>query len=153
MTPGIEIASQEVIVAYGRLGARTQDMTRRTVREFGLDVSAAAKTRAPVKTGKLRRSINAQFESGPGYESGVVGPNVEYGRIVEEGFQGTENVRAFQRMQTMAWGRDIAPREVQVRAHTREVNRAANPYLVPGFESVTPLSDRLRDGMSALGLQ
>jgi phage gpG-like protein len=153
MMPGIEIASQNVVIAYGRLGVRTQQMAHRVVREFGLDVTAASKRNAPVKTGKLRRSINGKYTSGTGFESGVVGPNVEYARIVEEGFHGTENVKAFFRMQTKAWGRDIAPKQVQVRAHAREVNRPAKPYLVPGFESVTPLSDRLRAGMAALGLQ
>jgi hypothetical protein len=153
MIPGVEIASQQVVMAYDRLGGRANDMAVRVMTAFGFDVSAQAKRNAPVKTGKLRRSITfPPLKQSPGVITGVVGPNVAYARRVEEGFQGTENVRSFFRTQSMAFGHEIAPRKVQVRAHARKVNQPAKPYLVPAFNSVTPLSDRLAAGMSKLGL-
>jgi hypothetical protein len=153
MIPGVEIASQQVVMAYGRLGGRAHDMTVRVMMAFGFDVSADAKRNANVKTGKMRRSINfPPLKQSPGVVTGVVGPNVIYARRVHDGFQGTENVRAFFRMQTKAWGRDIAPRKVEVRAHARKVNQQGNPFLLDAFNGVTPLSDRLAAGMSKLGL-
>jgi hypothetical protein len=153
MIPGIEIASQQVVIAYGRLGGRVHDMTVKVMTAFGLDVSAGAKRLANVKTGKLRRSINfPALQESPGVITGVVGPNVVYARRVHDGFQGTENVKSFFRMQTKAWGRDIAPRQVQVRAFTRNVNQPGNPFLLSAFEAVRPLSESLSDGMSKLGL-
>ena len=48
-----------------------------------------------VQTGTLRRSINREVRvGGPGLIEGVVGTNVEYGRVHEYGFKGTVMVRA-----------------------------------------------------------
>jgi hypothetical protein len=144
------IVDGKVLDALRRLGVDMQDIARREVRAYGLDLMRFSKQAAPVKTGKLRRSINAFFASQAGLESGVVGPNVVYARMVEEGFVGTENVRAFMRMQTKAWGKDIGGRMVSVRAHTRSVNRKAQPYLAPAVAQAKPLSDRIKDALRGL---
>jgi phage gpG-like protein len=144
------IAEGKVLDALRRLGVDMQAIARKEVRAYGLDLVQFAKQAAPVKTGKLRRSINAFFTSQSGVESGVVGPNVVYARMVEEGFVGTENVRTFMRRQTKAWGKDIGERMVNVRAHTRNVNRKAQPYLAPAVARAQPLSDRIKDALSKL---
>ena len=123
----------------------------RTVAGFGLDVVAAAKRNAPLKTGRLRRSIHLEMFREQSGVRGVVGTNVEYAGVFEHGLKGTQPVREFVRKQTMAWGHPITPVFVSVRPFTRNVNRAARPFLQPALEGTTPsLSERLRADLRAI---
>jgi len=92
-----------------------------------------------VRTGRLRSSLNYKkrpevVEMGAGGLSVVVGTNVEYAPRIEMGFSGTEEVRAHTRTIRQAWGRRIAPREIQVEAFSRNVNARAYPFLRPAVE-------------------
>lgn len=92
-----------------------------------------------VRTGRLRASMNYRkrpevVELGAGGLSVVVGSNVEYAPRIEMGFSGTEEVKAHTRTITQAWGRRIAPRDVQVSAFTRTANAPAYPFLRPAVE-------------------
>ena len=99
-----------------------------------------------VQTGRLRRSITANFEgAGTGTFRALVGTNVQYARVHELGFNGTvkvpaHTVKAHQRTQTMAFGKLLkAPMTVTVRDHvvkesSREMNMPARPFLRPALE-------------------
>lgn len=66
------------------------------------------------KTGRLSRSINAKFENGG--STGVVGTNVAYGKVHENG--GAYSIPAHMRMMKVAFGKPVQnPRMIEVREH------------------------------------
>ncbi len=85
-----------------------------------------------IVTGRLRSSITGQV-SGDGF-SAVIGSNVEYAPRIEMGYHGPEGVKAHTRTIRQAFGRPIAPRDVQVSAFTRNANAPAYPFLRPAVE-------------------
>lgn len=97
-----------------------------------------------VKTGRLSSSIaegspdsRTHPESEPGKHYYIIGTNVEYAARWEYGFHGTESVRSFQRMQTVAWGRPMRePRQVTVRSFSRNVNINPRPFLAPALNDL-----------------
>lgn len=68
------------------------------------------------RTGTLRRSIHADAEADGNTVTGIVGTNVEYAHVHEDG--GVFQIPGHQRTLTMVFGRPVAPRLVQVRAHS-----------------------------------
>ena len=71
--------------------------------------------------------------SGDGF-SAVIGSNVEYAPRIEMGYSGPESVKAHTRTIRQAFGRAIAPRDVQVSAFTRTANARAYPFLRPAVD-------------------
>jgi len=81
-------------------------------------------------TGRLNRSITSQVNSNGTEHVLEIGTNTVYARLHQFGGQGKKaSVPAFQRLQTMAWGKKIKPVQVQVKAHTRIMNQKARPFL------------------------
>lgn len=92
-----------------------------------------------VRTGRLRRSINQRIDgAGTTHVSGTVGTNVSYARAHELGFKGTVPVRESLRTQVKAWGRDIEPIKVTVKAHSRKVNMPARSFLRSALQDMQP---------------
>lgn len=100
----------------------------RTIKKEALNLVSVVKRKlsdvlVKVRTGRLRRSINALFTSGNNTFQAAVGTNVKYARPLELGFNGTVNVpahsvKAFKRLQSTAFGKPMkSPRIVDVRAH------------------------------------
>lgn len=104
------------------------------------------------RTGTLRRSINRRVEVRGLTVEGLVGTNVEYARRHEYGFDGTENVRSFTRLQTHVFGRELAePFEVVVQAFTRHARTLERPFLRPALadlrnEILTELGRAVAEG-------
>jgi phage gpG-like protein len=83
-----------------------------------------------VRTGRLRRSINARItESTTGIEA-KVGTNVEYARAHEFGFKGTVTVKEHMR------------RGKRVRAHARNVNIPQRSFLRSTATEMRPEIDK-----------
>ena len=92
-----------------------------------------------VRTGRLRRSINSRVEEDGARVYGFVGTNVVYGQRHEMGFSGTENVKAHSRLMTVAFGRKVNdPRQISVRAFSRQIKYAARPFLRPALAEMKP---------------
>lgn len=90
-----------------------------------------------VRTGRLRRSINTRLEGmNTDQVTGYVGTNVSYARAHEYGFTGQVNVKQSLRMQTMAWGKSIEPKQVVVRAHARNVTLPERSFLRSALEEM-----------------
>ena len=112
------------VVRAGLLSALKAELTK-----VSFDVSARVKDQKlsgqvlKVKTGRLRRSINAKpvTETETGVEA-LVGTNVEYARIHEFGFKGSVNVREHMRKAKGQFA-------VRVRAHARKVNLPERSFL------------------------
>lgn len=92
-----------------------------------------------VKTGRLRRSINARFEGqGTGKSAGYVGTNVVYARAHELGCHDTVNVKEHLRMQVMAFGKSIAPKQATVKAHPMKMNFPERSFLRSALAEMRP---------------
>lgn len=92
-----------------------------------------------VRTGRLRRSINSRLENNnTAQPAGFVGTNVSYARAWEYGFDGKVNVRQSLRMQVVAFGKSIEPRQVTVQAHSRTVHMPAKSFLGSALQEMQP---------------
>jgi hypothetical protein len=84
------------------------------------------------RTGTLRRSIVERVDDGGTIITGIVGSDTsvaKYGAAHEYGFQGTVTVRAHARRITQAFGRPIAPKEIEVSAHSMRMNLPERSFL------------------------
>ena len=90
------------------------------------------------KTGTLRRSIATKVASDSNSIVGVVGTNSNYGLMHEYGFKGNETVQAHLRRITMAWGKSISPRTINVRTHSRAVDFPERSFLRSALEDMKP---------------
>jgi phage gpG-like protein len=107
-----------------------------------------------VQSGRLRRSVSPTVESSGSTISAIStsgGTNVRYARPHEYGFQGTVNVSAHTRMQTMAFGRPMDPREVFVKAHPMKMNLPERSFMRSGLSDKAPTEiARVRQSMAEL---
>ena len=122
-------------------GNRAMGAVEKAIKTCALELVAYIKSKKlsdqvlKVRTGTLRRSITAQFESSGNSFTARVGTNLVYARIHEFGFKGTVNVKEHQRLQTMAWGKLMKnPKSVSVRSHAVNMNTPKRPYLGPSLE-------------------
>ncbi len=81
------------------------------------------------RTHHLHDSIHYEMREDSGSIIARVGTDIVYAAFHEYGFSGAEQVRAHLRRQSMAFGRPIAPIEVMVAAHTRQVEYAPRSFL------------------------
>lgn len=84
-----------------------------------------------VQTGNLRRSINSTIEDTGETITGYVSSSgdVKYAAIHEFGFDGIENVKQHIRKITKAFGVDINPKEVIVKAFSRHMKMPERSFL------------------------
>ena len=102
-----------------------------------------------VRTGRLRRSIHPEWDFKPGHMGATVGTNVEYAAIHEYGFKGTVQVKSFQREMTKAFGRPIAPKQVTVSAHSRNINMPERSFLRSALREMnTEILEGLRNAVA-----
>lgn len=91
-------------------------------------------------TGRLARSLTGTKENITestfigGLFKIVFGSEVEYAAVHEYGFTGSVSIPAHQRTITQAFGRPIAPKQVDVKAHSKSMRIPKRPYLVPALE-------------------
>jgi len=91
------------------------------------------------RTGRLRDSIHIETDNTAGAVVARVGTDVEYAAYHEYGFSGTEQVREHLRTITEAFGRPLeTPRDVLVRAHSRNVEYPAHSFLRSTLEEEAP---------------
>lgn len=98
--------------------------------------------------GRLRRSIHNTIQSDPEQVVGKVGTDVVYAAFHEYGFHGTESVRAYTRrtLTQMKDARRMNPAkyiskrqgEIQVKAHTRQVNYPEHSFLRSALKDMEP---------------
>jgi phage gpG-like protein len=83
-----------------------------------------------VRTGRLRRSITPKVEEKDDEIVGTVGTNVRYARTHEFGFKGVVQVKAHERK--------IKGKPIMVRAHARNMDIPARPFLNPSLQERWP---------------
>jgi len=133
------------------LAKRIQDIIKRheptstdmkiMAEKIGLLVSNQAKLNVTkqklIDTGNLRSSIGYKTRRvrGGGVRITIGSFGVPYAAIHEFGFRGTVDVASFTRTITQAFGKRITPTVVTVRAHQKNMDIPARPYLRPAFNS------------------
>lgn len=68
-----------------QLGLRAHDMAVKAVQKTAADITATAKSKAPVDTGNLKNSIGYNFGMSGGEIYAEIGPTAEYGIYQEFG--------------------------------------------------------------------
>ena len=113
------------------------DMLMTAAKAGALLVANQAKIFAPKRTGTLAGSIHVEpIESSRNIAVVAIGTNLEYAAMVEYGYVGPQAVEAHWRTIKEAFGRQLRfPVTAAVRAHTRQINRAARPYLRPALDT------------------
>lgn len=144
------IGADAVIVRLGQNSAARWERIKRATQAAGADTQKAVMrdrlsgTPVGVQTGRLRRSITADFEADENRATSTIGTNVEYAARVEFGFRGEENVRSYVRRVKSRDVRGMVENEygimrrritragsATVRAHKRRVNQKERPFLRP----------------------
>jgi phage gpG-like protein len=131
-----QLVNREGLVAHTEsIGPETYAKVQTKVRRLTMETLRLAKQLAPHKTGRLQRSINAEFADEGGYRfTGTVGTNVVYARVQEYG--GAVTIREHMRMMTQAFGRPVNnPREILVREHI--ANFPERSYLRAALEMMS----------------
>ena len=138
------VGGGELIVKFEKVPGSLREKLESTIKSLTFDLAKKVKQdflsgqALQRRTGRLSRSITTSFESDNDSFKGIVGTNVAYGAYHEFGFTGQETVKTFQRKQTMAFGRPMNTKIVQVRSFTRNVNYKAHPFLRPALEEMRP---------------
>jgi hypothetical protein len=100
------------------------------------------------RSSSLRASITAEgpIEEGSGlYERVFSSGDVKYAAFWEFGFHGTEAVRAYERLVKDSDNPKGFKTVVQVRAHDRQVNQAARPFMRPSLaENAKQIGEELQ---------
>ena len=90
------------------------------------------------RTGALKSSIDLRVDQGARIVSASVFTDLRYGAAQEYGFAGTVSVRASLRRIREAFGRPIAEKTINVRAHNRRMDLPERSFLRSGLEDMTP---------------
>lgn len=162
----VRVEGLDALVEAGQLAVVARKAFRKgigkAVRDFALDAVARAKKdylsgprpqHLGVISGRLRSSITSDVqEEGDEYLASV-GTNVKYARGWELGFNGTVNVKGHLRVVSKVFGKSVSAAIAAVRAHTRQVNQDARPFLEPALKDAMPkLEEDIAQAMSDLPL-
>lgn len=104
MIYGFVTGDDTVIGHFKIMGPRVMEEVRQTTQKLGFSLAAYVAERKLTgqvlrnRTGRLRRSIHADFVDTPTSSSSIVGTNVEYAHIHEYGFRGRVTVKEHLRM-------------------------------------------------------
>jgi len=142
---GALVGDTALIEHLGGIAPKARAELRKTVDLMAMKTLARVKLKLSddvlrVRTGRLRRSITQVVTDDAGSIQGTVGTNVEYARIHELGFSGTQNIRAHLRTIKSAFGKRIKGGAVtfQVSAHTRQVDFPARSFLASALSELEP---------------
>lgn len=147
----------EAITAHFRtIPPKVRVRVQRILARFGVDMVALiqANLSGPLlraRSGNLRRSITTtQLESDHGVEqlagiyasggthSGTGRSPIVYGSVHEFGFTGVVTVRSHLRAQRMVFGLPMAPRQVQIPAHTKAMHFPPKFFLRSALDALAP---------------
>ena len=133
-----KVLSARIRAKLNRIGDIDDPRMKKALADVGEGLVTQAKINISrqglIDEGPLRDSIRARFVAKGVLAVGSFG--IPYARIHEFGFQGTQSVKEHTRMQYFAFGRAMdPPKQVNVRAHSRNMNMPARPYLGPAIRS------------------
>lgn len=116
------------------MGGAVQAALRAATESLVAQLTDAAVALLPA--GPLADSLEAAVDDDGTGPRATLGSALPYARVVDQGFAGTEDVRESLRLQSVAFGRPMAPREVLVRAHARQVDIPGRHYLSGALDTM-----------------
>lgn len=99
-----------------------------TIEAVARSVQDDARENVPVDTSNLQSSIQVDLSRLDELYAEVK-TALEYAKVIEYGFTGTQQVQAHRRTITQAFGEPIDPRTVDVQSHARIVDRQGSFYM------------------------
>jgi len=129
-----DIQAGSVIAKLENARMAVQGEMRKTIERLAIQLTGKIKSEKlsgqvlNVRTGTLRRSISYQIQQTGTDTIAKIGTNVKYAAAHEYGFNGTASVRNHVRNITQAFGKQINPVMVQVKAHNRKMNIKENSF-------------------------
>lgn len=117
--------SPQIKLALTRIALLVTNQAKMNIRRQGL-----------IDTGSLLNSLRYEFYRSGDTQGVLIGSfNIPYAAIWEFGYHGVQRVRTHSRLITQAFGRPLkAAKLAQIRAHGRNVNVQARPYLRPAYQ-------------------
>lgn len=143
------VGADTTAIALRGLSERARGIVRNALDRCGITVQNNVKFKylsgqaLDKRTGRLINSINLRQVERGNEMTAIVGTRVPYGRFWELGFHGSEHVRDYVRRLSgrSTFGRFVERKRAKlsqgigfVRAHTRNVNQPARPFLKPGLD-------------------
>ncbi|ENV98294.1 hypothetical protein P7L54_20800 [Acinetobacter bereziniae] len=98
--------------------------------------------RLNVQSGRLRGSLASKVEESGGVIEGIVsagGAHVKYAFIHEFGLSGSIGIKEHMRHIKQAFGRPITPRDVLVKAHSRNVNVKEKRFMRDSLDEIAKI--------------
>ena len=137
------VGTEAVVANLGKMSATIHERIARAVRKSAVEVQGAVKENLndvilKRRSGHLGGSITTRDDDSGNEIKSLVGTNIEYGRYHELGFNGSESVRAHVVNRKSAFGRKTRPYSFTMPEHSRKVNYAGRPFLVPTLNAMAP---------------
>jgi phage gpG-like protein len=123
----VAVTGAEVAERLAAMGDEVRAALAEATQALADQLTAAAMARLPA--GPLADSIEATVEPGADAARATVGSALPYAGVIDHGFAGVEQVRESLRLQSVAFGKPMMPRQVVVRAHARQVAIPAREFL------------------------
>lgn len=111
--------------------------------------------RLNVQSGRLRGSVSSKVEEDKEWIEGTVGAGgalVPYGFAHEFGLRGSLSIKSHLRMIKKAFGKPVAPRQVMIKAHTRNVNMRERRYMRDSLDEIAKIVPKNIDAAIERGI-
>lgn len=112
--------------------------------------------RLKVQSGRLRGSVSSKVEVSADTIVGTVGAGgtiVPYARVHEFGLKGALAIKSHLRMVSKVFGKPVTPRQVMIKAHTRNVNFPERRFMRDSLDQVAKIVPKNIDAAIERGLK
>jgi phage gpG-like protein len=162
MISGYLIGDKEVIARLEKINPTVRGFLQEAINTSSLELigyirrSKLSGNPLHQRSGRLKDSITSKITDSEDLISGIVGTNVEYARVHEYGFKGTETVKAHLRTIKQAWGRPLraGAKQINIRSHSRKANLPERSFLRSSLRDLEGkikkrMEDAVRKGLEA----
>lgn len=142
------VDSVDVHIQFNEENNRVKVEIRRTITALTLKLQRMVQEdmlsgqRLNVQSGRLRGSLASKVEESGGVIEGIVsagGAHVKYAFIHEFGLSAALSIKEHLRHIKQAFGRPITPRDVLVKAHSRNVNVKEKRFMRDSLDEISKI--------------
>ena len=157
MSVKLELKVNKLVDKFETMPEEVQRAMIDELRLTGFMIETNYKIAVPVVTSRLQTSIHTEHSDINSYNYSdrkgntyngyigynlnptqvIIGTNVEYASVIENGFSGSVTIKPHTRLIKKAFGKSISPREIQVSGHNRQMERRGNNALKEAFNKET----------------
>lgn len=148
-------------VDFNEVNERVRAEIRRTVNALTLKLQRTIQEdmltgqRLNVQSGRLKGSVSSKVEEGKDFIEGTVGAGgtlVKYAFVHEFGLKGALGIKAHLRMIKKAFGRPMTPRQVMIKAHSRQVDIRERRFMRDSLDQIAKIVPKNIDAAVERGL-